>query len=78
MGVDRVGGAERIHQGRFGIHGHGYAEGFGDFLLCGAGFEGCVSVEGDAAIAAGGYGYGKRDELAHLLPKERILGVGGR
>lgn len=77
MGVDGVEGAERVNEGGAGVHGHSYAEGFGDFLFGGTGFEGGVGVEGDAAIAAGGDGDSDRDELADFLAEERCFGVGG-
>jgi len=77
VGIDGVEGAEGIDKGGAGVHGHGNAEGFGDFLFGGAGFEGGVGVKGDAAVAAGGYGNGNGDELAGFFAEERGFGVGG-
>ena len=77
VGVDGVQGTEGVDEGGAGVHGHGYAEGFGDFLLGGAGFESGVGVEGDAAVAASGDGNGDGDELAGFFAEERGFGVGG-
>jgi hypothetical protein len=77
VGIDGVEGAEGIDKGGASVHGHGNAEGFGDFLFGGAGFEGGVSVEGDASVAAGGNGNGNGDELAGFFAEERGSGVGG-
>src|SRR5271166_957888 len=78
VGVDGVHGAEGVDQGGAGVHGHGYAEGFGDFFLGGAGFEGGFGVEVDATIAAGGDGYGDGDELTGFFAEEGVgfVGVG--
>jgi hypothetical protein len=76
VGVDGVKGAERVDEGGAGVHGHGDAEGFGDFLLGGAGFKSSVGVDSDAAIAARGDGNSDRDELADFLAEERCFGVG--
>jgi hypothetical protein len=37
MGVYGVKGAQRVDEGGAGVHGYGYAEGFGDFFTGGAG-----------------------------------------
>jgi len=76
VGVDGVEGAEGVDEGGASVHGHGYTEGFGDFLLGGASFESGVGVEGDATIAAGGYGHGEGDELAGFFAEERGFGIG--
>jgi len=77
VGIDGVECAEGVDQGGAGVHGHGDAEGFGDFLFGSAGFESSVGVEGDATVAPGSDGNGERDELADFLAKERVFGVGG-
>jgi len=80
VGVDGVHGAEGIDEGRAGVHGHGYTEGFGDFFPGGAGFKGGVGVKGDAAVAVRGDGtamemswrtFSPRWELT-LLASERL------
>jgi len=38
LGVDGVEGAEGVDESGAGVHGHGHAEGFGDFVFGGAGF----------------------------------------
>src|ERR1700741_1690918 len=76
--VDGIEGAEGVDEGGPGVHGHGYAEGFGNFLLGGASFEGGVGVEGDAAITTSGYGYGDRNELTIFFTAERGFSVGVR
>ena len=78
MGIDGIQGAERVDQSGACVHGHGNAEGFGDFLFGGAGFEGGIGVEGDAAVATHGDGNGNGNELADFLAEERVFGVGGR
>jgi hypothetical protein len=52
LGGDGVHYAEGIAQGCAGVHGHGHAEGFGNFFFGSSSLEGCVSVKGDATIAA--------------------------
>jgi hypothetical protein len=76
VGVDGIEGAQRVYEGRAGVHGHSDAKSFGDFLLGGTGLEGSVGVEGNAAIAARGDSYGHRDELAGFFTEERGFGVG--
>jgi hypothetical protein len=71
LGDDGVHYTEGIDEGCAGVHGHGDAEGFGDFFFGGAGFKGRVGVEHDATIAPGGDGNGEGDELAELAP-ERV------
>jgi hypothetical protein len=78
VGVDGIQGAEGVDEGGSGVHGHGYAEGFGDFFFGGTGFEGGVGVEGDAAVATRGDGYGDRDELTDFFAEERVFGIGVR
>lgn len=75
VGVDGIEGAEGVDEGSAGVHGHGDAEGFGDFLLGGTGFEGGVGVEGDPAIATQGDSDG--DEFANFCAEKRGFGVGG-
>jgi len=77
VGIHGVEGAERVDESGSGVHGHGDTEGFGNFLLGGASFEGGVGVEGDAAIAAGRDRNGEGDELADFFAEERGFGVGG-
>ena len=77
MGVDGVESAEGVDERGAGVHGHGDAQGFGNFLFGGAGFESGIGVESDATVATGGDGDGERDELADLLAEERIFGIGG-
>lgn len=78
MDVDSVHGAEGIDEGGASVHGHGYTEGFGDFFAGGAGFKGGVGVEGDAAVAVRGDGYGDGDELADFFAEVGVgfVGVG--
>jgi hypothetical protein len=73
VGLDGVEGAERVDEGGTGVHGHGDAEGFGDFLFCSAGFEGAVGMEGDTAVAMRGDGYGNGDELTGFSPRREFL-----
>jgi hypothetical protein len=77
MGVYGVEGAERVDEGGASVHSHGYAEGFGDFFAGGAGFEGVVGVDGDAAVAVGGDGDGEGDEFADFGAEFGVFGVGG-
>lgn len=67
---DGVEGAESVDEGGTGVHGHGDAEGFGDFLFCSAGFEGAVGMEGDTAVATRGDGYHNGDELTGFFRRE--------
>lgn len=77
MGVDGIQGTEGIDEGDAGIHGHGYAQGFGYFLFCGASFERGIGMKGDAAVASRGYGYGNGDKLTDFFAEQRVLGIGG-
>jgi hypothetical protein len=74
---DGVEGAESVDEGGTGVHGHGDAEGFGDFLFCSAGFEGAVGMEGDTAVATRGDGYHNGDELTGFFAEKGVFGVGG-
>lgn len=77
MGLHGLEGAEGVDEGGAGVHGHGDAEGFADFLFCGPGFEGGVGMKGDATVTTGGDGYGDGDELADFFAEKRVFGVGG-
>lgn len=76
VGVDGIEGAERVDEGRSSVHRHGYAQGFGDFLLGGACFESGGGMERDATVAASGDGNGEGDQLAGFFAEKRSFGIG--